>query len=441
MTKSTTIFALSSGQGRAGVAIIRVSGAAAREAVVALTGKPPGLPRMLRRCAIKSADGTIIDDAMAVWFAAPKSFTGEDVAEFHVHGGRAVIVAALAAVNAVPGCVPADAGAFTRRAFDNEKLDLTQVEGLADLINAETEGQRKQAVRQFEGVLGTLYESWRVRLVRALAYLEADIDFPDEDLPDDLPDAVRDDLVTLAEEMTAHINDGGIGERTRDGFHAVIVGAPNVGKSSIINRLAGRSAAIVASSAGTTRDVVEVRLDVAGLPVTLADTAGLHESGDDVEREGIRRSHARSANADLKIAVFDATTWPLRDDATARLVDDTTIIVVNKIDCMPSLNDTGAALLVSALDGTGIDTLVDALRRRVIASTESFVAAPPLTRLRHRRAVDESRSALGRARTAGETELCAEDLRLAARALGRITGRVDAEDLLDVIFKDFCIGK
>ncbi|MDC0655123.1 tRNA uridine-5-carboxymethylaminomethyl(34) synthesis GTPase MnmE [bacterium] len=441
MTKSTTIFALSSGQGRAGVAIIRVSGAAAREAVVALTGKPPGLPRMLRRCAIKSADGTIIDDAMAVWFAAPKSFTGEDVAEFHVHGGRAVIVAALAAVNAVPGCVPADAGAFTRRAFDNEKLDLTQVEGLADLINAETEGQRKQAVRQFEGVLGTLYESWRVRLVRALAHLEADIDFPDEDLPDDLPDAVRDDLVTLAEEMTAHINDGGIGERTRDGFHAVIVGAPNVGKSSIINRLAGRSAAIVASSAGTTRDVVEVRLDVAGLPVTLADTAGLHESGDDVEREGIRRSHARSANADLKIAVFDATTWPLRDDATARLVDDTTIIVVNKIDCMPSLNDTGAALLVSALDGTGIDTLVDALRRRVIASTESFVSAPPLTRLRHRRAVDESRSALGRARTAGETELCAEDLRLAARALGRITGRVDAEDLLDVIFKDFCIGK
>jgi tRNA modification GTPase len=441
MTNSTTIFALSSGQGRAGVAIIRVSGAAAREAVFALTGKPPGPPRVLQRCRIKSADGTIIDDAMVVWFAAPKSFTGENVAEFHVHGGRAVIAAALAAVDAVPGCAPADAGAFTRRAFDNEKLDLTQVEGLADLIDAETEGQRKQAVRQLEGALGTLYESWRVRLVRALAHLEADIDFPDENLPDDMPDAVCGDLATLASEMTAHINDGGIGERTRDGFHAVIVGAPNVGKSSIINRLARRDAAIVATTAGTTRDVVEVQLDVAGLPVTLADTAGLHDAGDDVEREGIRRSHARSANADLKIAVFDATTWPVRDDATAALVDDATIIVVNKIDRAPSSNDAGAALFVSALDGTGIDALVDALRRRVIAATESSVAAPPLTRLRHRRAVDESRSALGRARTAGETELRAEDLRLAARALGRITGRVDVEDLLDVIFKDFCIGK
>ncbi|CAN0501574.1 unnamed protein product, partial [Laminaria digitata] len=380
MTEPTTIFALSSGQGRAGVAIIRVSGAAAGAAVATLTGTPPGPPRQLQRRAIHAADGTVIDDAMVVWFAAPKSFTGEDVAEFHVHGGRAVVAAVLAALDDVPGCVPADAGAFTRRAFDNDKLDLTQVEGLADLIDAETEGQRRQAVRQFDGALGDLYESWRVRLVRALAHLEADIDFPDEDLPDDVPGAVRSDLDALAAEMTAHLDDAGIGERTRDGFHVVIVGAPNVGKSSIINRLAKRDAAIVAATAGTTRDVVEVQLDVAGLPVTLADTAGLHDAGDAIEREGMRRSHARSATADLKIAVFDATTWPARDDATAALVDDATLVVVNKIDRASDLTDSNDALCVSARNGTGMEELVDALRARVVAATDSTVATPPLTR-------------------------------------------------------------
>lgn len=441
MTDPTTIFALSSGQGRAGVAVIRVSGVAAADAVGVLTGKPPGSPRLLQRRTLRSADGTILDDAMVVWFAAPKSFTGEDVAEFHVHGGRAVVAAVLAALNDVPGCVPADAGAFTRRAFDNDKLDLTQVEGLADLIEAETEGQRRQAVRQLDGALGALYESWRARLVRALAHLEADIDFPDEDLPDDVADGEGGDLDALTAEMTVHLNDAGIGERMRDGFHAVIVGAPNVGKSSIINRLAKRDAAIVAATAGTTRDVVEVQLDIAGLPVTLADTAGLRDAGDDVEREGIRRSHARSAAADLKIAVFDATTWPARDDATAALIDDATLVVVNKIDCAAHDTDTVDALFVSARAGTGMDALVDALRARVIAATESAPETPPLTRLRHRHAVEEAHAALDRARAAREPELRAEDLRLAARALGRITGRVDVEDLLDVIFNDFCIGK
>jgi len=436
-----TIFALSSGQGRAGVAVIRVSGGAAADAVTALTGRPPGPPRTLQRRTLRCADGATLDDAMVVWFGAPKSFTGEDVAEFHVHGGRAVVAAVLDVLDNVPGCVPADAGAFTRRAFDNDKLDLTQVEGLADLIDAETEGQRRQALRQLDGALGALYESWRARLVRALAHLEADIDFPDEDLPDDVPDAVRGDLDTLAAEMTAHLNDAGIGERTRHGFHAVIVGAPNVGKSSIINRLARRDAAIVAATAGTTRDVVEVQLDIAGLPVTLADTAGLRDAGDDVEREGIRRSHARSAAADLKIAVFDATTWPARDDATAALIDDATLVVVNKIDCAAHDTDTVDALFVSARAGTGMDALVDALRARVIAATESAPETPPLTRLRHRHAVEEAHAAVDRARAAREPELRAEDLRLAARALGRITGRVDVEDLLDVIFNDFCIGK
>lgn len=232
MTEPDTIFALSSGQGRAGVAVIRVSGPAAHNAVVALSERPPGRPRTFELRTLRDAAGAALDRAMVVWFAAPNSFTGEDVAEFHVHGGRAVVAAVLDALSRVAGCRPAEAGAFTRRAFDHGKLDLTQVEGLADLVDAETEGQRRQALRQMEGALGALYESWRERLVRALAYLEADIDFPDEDLPGGLPEAVRGDLNSLVAEMQRHLDDAGIGERTRGGFRAVIVGAPNVGKSS-----------------------------------------------------------------------------------------------------------------------------------------------------------------------------------------------------------------
>jgi tRNA modification GTPase len=441
MTETDTIFALSSGQGRAGVAVIRVSGLDAATAVSGLSGRAPGAPRTLELRTLRSPDGAALDRAMIAWFPAPHSFTGEDVAEFHVHGGRAVVAAVLDALAQIAGCRAADAGEFTRRAFDNGKLDLTQVEGLADLIDAETEGQRRQALRQMEGALGALYESWRTRLTRALAYLEADIDFPDEDLPGDLPDAVRGDLVALVGEMRSHLDDAGLGERTRGGFLAVIVGAPNVGKSSILNRLAQREAAIVAATAGTTRDVVEVQLDVAGLPVTLADTAGLRDAGDDVEREGIRRAEQRAGSADVKIAVFDAATWPARDTATAALVDDDTIVVVNKSDLVPGGIVGGGAVVVSAATGEGIETLVAALRARVVAAAGRHSEAPPLTRLRHRRSVEDAVAALDRALVGVAAELRAEDLRVAVRALGRITGRVDVEDLLDVIFRDFCIGK
>jgi len=393
------------------------------------------------RVDLRDSAGGLLDVAMAVVFAGPRSFTGEDVVELHTHGSPAVTRAVLAALSSLPGCRPAEAGEFTQRAFLNGKMDLASVEGLGDLIDAQTEAQRRLSLRQLGGALSDAVLSWRESIILLRAETEAWIDFPDEDLPDDVPDAVRGDLDTLAAEMTAHLNDAGIGERTRHGFHAVIVGAPNVGKSSIINRLAKRDAAIVAATAGTTRDVIEVQLDVAGLPVTLADTAGLRDAGDDVEREGIRRSHARSAAADLKIAVFDATTWPTRDDATAALVDDATLVVVNKIDCAPHESGTPEALFVSAREGTGMDALVEALRARVIAATDAAPETPPLTRLRHRRAVEEAHAALDRARDAGAPELRAEDLRLAARALGRITGRIDVEDLLDVIFNDFCIGK
>lgn len=441
MTETDTIFALSSGQGRAGVAVIRVSGQDAATVVSGLSGRAPGAPRTLELRTLRSPDGAALDRAMIAWFPAPHSFTGEDVAEFHVHGGRAVVAAVLDALAQIAGCRAADAGEFTRRAFDNGKLDLTQVEGLADLIDAETEGQRRQALRQMEGALGALYESWRTRLTRALAYLEADIDFPDEDLPGDLPESVRGDLVALRDEMRAHLDDAGLGERTRGGFQAVIVGAPNVGKSSILNRLAQRDAAIVAATAGTTRDVVEVQLDVAGLPVTLADTAGLRAAGDDVEREGIRRAERRAGSADVKIAVFDAATWPARDTATAALVDDATIVVVNKSDLVPGVVDGGGAVVVSAATGEGIGALVAALRARVVAAAGRHSEAPPLTRLRHRRAVEAAVAALDRTLVGVTAELRAEDLRVAVRALGRITGRVDVEDLLDVIFRDFCIGK
>jgi len=433
-----TIFALSSGQGRAGVAVIRVSGPAARDCVARLSGKGPGAPRALALRTLRNANGDALDTAMVAWFPAPSSATGEDVAEFHVHGGRAVVAAVLEALAAVPGCRPAEAGAFTRRAFDNGKLDLTQVEGLADLVDAETEGQRRQALRQMDGALGALYERWRERLVRALAYLEADIDFPDEDLPGGLPEAVRGDLDGLTRELQAHLDDAG-GERTRDGFHVVIIGAPNVGKSSLLNRLAKRDAAIVAATAGTTRDVVEVQLDIAGLPVTLADTAGLREAGDAVEREGVRRARDRAGSADVTVAVFDATAWPDRDAATAAQVDGDTIVVVNKTDLAPV--DAGDGLGVSAATGAGIEALVAALRARLEALAERSTGSPPLTRLRHRQAVGEALAAVSRALPADAAELRAEEMRQAALALGRLTGRVDVEDLLDVIFRDFCIGK
>ena len=441
MNHSDTIFALSSGQGRAGVAVIRASGPAAGAAVERLTGAVPGAPRTMVLRHLHDADGATIDRAMVVWFSAPRSVTGEDVAEFHVHGGRAVVAAVLDALSRVPGCRPADAGDFTRRAFDNGKLDLTQVEGLADLIDAETEGQRRQALRQMDGALGVLYESWRSRLMRALAHLEADIDFPDEDLPPHLPDALRRDLAGLAAEMGRHLDDDGVGERTRGGIQAVILGAPNVGKSSILNRLARRDAAIVAATAGTTRDVVEVQLDIAGLPVTLADTAGLRGAGDAIEREGIRRAERRAADADVKIAVFEATAWPHRDAATAAVVDAATLVVVNKVDLVPTFTGAADEIGVSASTGAGFDALIAALKARVGAVAHGASEAPPLTRVRHRQAVGESLAALTRATDAVDAELRAEDMRLAARALGRITGRVDVEDVLDVIFRDFCIGK
>jgi tRNA modification GTPase len=373
-----------------------------------------------------------------LWFPAPDSFTGEDVAELHGHGGPAVISALLQALGRLPGCRLAQAGEFTRRAFQNGKMDLTQAEGLGDLIAAETEAQRRQAQRQMEGALGRLYEGWRADLIGALAHLEAEIDFPDEDLPGGLLARQRPVLQRLAGEMSAHLDDDHRGERLREGCHMVILGAPNVGKSSLLNALAQRDAAIVSAQAGTTRDIVEVSLNLGGYPVVLADTAGLQDSDDEVEAEGVRRAQARGAGADVKIVLYDCSISLEACAADVALAGDDGILVANKVDLAVTAPAHGLA--VSTKTGVGLVALMRRLeteaRQRMVGS-----GLPGLTRLRHRQGLEACREALLRSLAESDEELVAEDVRLAARHLGRITGRVDVEDILDVVFSDFCIGK
>jgi tRNA modification GTPase len=401
----------------------------------------------LRRL-IHPKSGETIDHALLLYFAAPASFTGEPVAELHIHGGKAVMTAVLGLLQTLPDFRLAEPGEFSRRAFENGKLDLTEAEAVADLVDAETEAQRRQAMHQLDGALGRLYDDWRLRLTRALAYIEAAIDFADEDLPADVAARHHADLAGLADSITAHLDDGHRGERLRHGFSVAILGAPNAGKSSLLNRLARRDAAIISPIAGTTRDIVEVHLDLGGYPVTLADTAGLRDSADVIETEGVRRALARAGQADLRLLVFDGGIWPQRDAATVALIDANTIIVVNKSDLLTDkaqVNTGQTSIYVSARTGDGIDNLLAALAEKLDIHT-ARATTPPLTRQRHRAALEETLGHLRRAlavaaRENHVPELCAEDIRLAVRALGRITGRVDVEDLLDIIFRDFCIGK
>ena len=443
MNIDDTIYALASAPGRSGVAVLRVSGAAAADALARLTRRDLPQPRVAKLRRIFDAAGTPIDDALVLFFPGPRSFTGEDVVELHLHGGPAVVAAALRALGQVPHCRLAEAGEFTRRAFNNHKLDLAQIEGLADLVAAETEAQRRQALRQAEGAQSLLYDSWRDRLLRALARLEAFIDFPDEDLPEQLIRSIDGEVAALAGEIELHLLDHR-GERLRDGLTIAILGAPNAGKSSLLNVLAQREAAIVSERAGTTRDVIEVRLDLGGYPVTVADTAGLRASADEIEREGIARALARARRADVKLLVFDGGLWPAIDSETAKQIDDRALLVVNKADLLrepePVAIDGQAVIKVSAKTGRGLDALTRALATLAAAGLESG-ADVVVTRARHRQALEECHLALLRAAGAGQPELKAEDLRLGVRELGRITGRVDVEDVLDLIFKEFCIGK
>ena len=382
--------------------------------------------------------GERLDDGLVLWFPAPRSVTGEDVAEFHLHGSRAVLAAVMQVLGRL-GLRVAEPGEFTRRAFLNGKLDLVQAEAIADLAAAETEAQRRQALRQLNGELGDLYRGWSQRLTRTLAHLEAAIDFPDEDLPPEIEDRILGETEALITEVKRHLADGHRGERLRDGIMVAIIGPPNAGKSSLLNKISRREAAITSPVAGTTRDIVEVAIDLHGYPVVLADTAGLRDSEDVVEREGLRRALQRAEEAEIRLFVFDgqrpdeargAAAWPGPD----------TILVGNKIDLVRECCDLpGAALPISALTGEGIDALLSALGERVAQTYR--IEAPILTRARHRQALEEASLSLRRASGAPLPELRAEDLRLALRSLGHITGAVDVEDLLDVIFRDFCIGK
>ena len=455
MLDRSTIFALSSGRPPAAIAVVRVSGPRAGAALERLIGRLPE-PRKAALARVRDpASGEIIDEALALWFPAPRSETGEDVAELQLHGGQAVIVGVLDALATIEGCRPAEAGEFTRRAFENGRLDLTAVEGLADLIAAETQAQRRLAYRQLKGLIGDRAEAWRRRLIEALALVEARIDFSDEaDVPEDLLGAALFAAQQLRDEIAGVLADGRRGERLRDGLVVAIAGPPNAGKSTLLNRLARREAAIVSPYAGTTRDVIEVHLDLDGYPVTLLDTAGIRDSAEPVEQEGVRRARERAAAADLVLWVIDPSAGGLAANGYPENLANAEIwLIRNKIDLVAASscatgeksnrNESKFTLSISALTGVGMEALTVALSsyaKTYFAATESAV----ITRARHRHALEETVAALGRAlardHSTGE-ELIAEELRSAATTLGRLTGRVDVEDILDVIFRDFCIGK
>jgi tRNA modification GTPase len=455
MVDRSTIFALSSGRPPAAIAVVRISGPQAGRALERLIGRLPQ-PRKAALVRVRDpANGEDIDEALALWFPAPHSETGEDVAELQLHGGQAVVAGVLNSLGTIEGCRLAEPGEFTRRAFEKGKLDLTAVEGLGDLIFAETPGQRRQAFRQLKGLIGDRAEAWRQRLIEALALVEARIDFSDEgDVPEDLIAPAADIARSLRDEIAAVLADGKRGERLREGLVVAIAGPPNAGKSTLFNRLARREAAIVSPYAGTTRDVIEVHLDIDGYPITILDTAGIRDSSEPVEQEGVRRARARATEADLILWVIDLSAGGRTSAQMPRLNEAAPHwLIKNKIDLVcgdrdPQISDKTEYEFIfslSATKGEGIDALAAALAQFAtdyFAGGESAV----ITRARHREALEQTVSALDRAlaETAGgnsREELIAEELRQAGSALGRLTGRVDVEDVLDKIFRDFCIGK
>ena len=442
--RDQTIFALSTGRPPSAIAIVRVSGPEAGTALATLVGKLPK-PRVATRALLRDAGGQPMDDAVVLWFPGPASATGEDVAEFHVHGGRAVLASLFATLSAMENIRAAEPGEFTRRAFENGKLDLTEAEGLDDLIHADTDRQRCQALRQLKGLLGDRARDWRAQIIEASALIEAGIDFSDEgDVPAELIAPALAKVRALLIEIEQVLAAQGHTERLRDGPVVAIAGPPNVGKSTLINQLARREVAIVSPHAGTTRDIIEVQLDLDGYPVTVIDTAGIRDTDDPVEQEGVRRARARAGEADLVLWLSDAPGAPVDYQGSAPVW-----LVRNKIDLVrPDAIVTNARgrpmaeFRISARSGAGVPELLEALvdfAQDYFGGSEGGLIARERQRMLVKDAADSLRRAIG---VVGEgEELAAEDLRAAARSLGRLLGRVDVEDVLDVIFREFCVGK
>ena len=440
--RDQTIFALSSGRPPSAIAIVRVSGPQAGPALTALGGKIPPA-RTATRGLLRDVDGQPLDDAVVLWFPGPASATGEDVAEFHVHGGRAVLASIFAGLASLENMRAAEPGEFTRRAFENGKLDLTEAEGLDDLIHADTDRQRRQALRQLKGLLGDRARDWRARIIEASALIEAGIDFSDEgDVPAELIVPALAKIRTLLEEIEEVLAAQGQSERLRDGLVVAIAGPPNVGKSTLMNQLARREVAIVSPHAGTTRDVIEVQLDLDGYPVTVIDTAGIRETDDPVEQEGVRRARARAAEADLVLWLADAANEKVEHSGPTPVW-----LVRNKIDLDEAsrpMADTAirTGFWISAKSGDGVPELIAGL----VGFAEGYFGATEvglISRARQRQLLQETASSLHRSMDVAEEgeELAAEELRVAAHSLGRLLGRVDVEDILDVIFREFCVGK
>lgn len=440
-----TIFALATAPGRAAVAVVRLSGPRCAPVLEALTGRavPAARRASLRR--LKDAEGRVLDEALVLWTPGPGSYTGEDAAELHLHGGPAIVEGVIQALHDA-GLRLAEPGEFTRRAFENGRLDLAQAEAVADLVDAETQNQARQALGQLGGALSRRYESWRAQLVQALAMLEAAVDFPDEELPADVAARARPPLEALLGEIGEALADEGRGRRVREGFKVALIGAPNAGKSSLLNALAGRDAAIVTATPGTTRDVIEVPLVLAGYRVLLADTAGVRDTDEAIEAEGVRRARAWAQAADLRLWVVDGSASDGAWREAAGLAGGEDLLVLNKAD-LPAGADAAAGdglerLSVSLKTGEGMAALRATLEQRVVAALGGG-ETPLATRIRHGESLREAQARLGRALEELEpaVELAAEDVRLAARALARVTGRIGAEDILDVVFSSFCIGK
>jgi tRNA modification GTPase len=443
--REQTIFALSSGRPPSAISVVRVSGPQAKAVLASLAGKMPE-PRIASRVLLRDASRQPIDDSVVLWFPAPASATGEDVAEFHVHGGRAVLAALFAALSAFEHVRAAEPGEFTRRAFENGKLDLTEAEALDDLIHADTDRQRRQALRQLKGLLGDRARDWRARIIEATALIEAGIDFSDEgDVPAELIAPALARIKSLTEEIQEVLAAQGRSERLREGLVVAISGPPNVGKSTLINLLARREVAIVSPHAGTTRDVIEVHLDLDGYPVTVIDTAGIRETDDPVEQEGVRRARMRAGEADLVLWMIDE-----QHEMTGRGDDAPVWVVRNKIDLDAAGEAVGTRqkageetdFKISARRGDGVAELIEALvafARDYFGSKEDGL----IGRHRQRELLRETVASLRRSIlvVAQGEELAAEELRAAANSLGRLLGRVDVEDVLDVIFREFCVGK